>query len=116
MNGGGGSGGESSHCGAMTCGVGEACVAFRVQGGALLLPDANGNCATGQHVEPSGTAGHCARDFQYQCLHPAGCSLDNLSCACGAATCPSGYPSCHDPYAATWLDDSAALVCELLAP
>jgi hypothetical protein len=87
-----------------------------VLGGTLQLPDASGKCPAKYHVEPNGTTGQCVSDFAYECREPVGCGTATLSCSCGAATCPSTYNFCQNPNASAWLDPTADLVCELLAP
>lgn len=117
----GGTGGQGSGVGGAgsvscpTCAATEICVAYRLVGGAALQPDA-GSCPPGTHVEGSGTV-YCLSDFSYRCVPLTGCTGGApVSCACASADCPSGYSTCSDPQTADWLDPSAQLVCQLLAP
>jgi hypothetical protein len=112
----GAGGGSNRACGSTTCAAPLVCVAYRVEGGAVFAPDSDGKCESGRHLEPGGATGRCARDFSYECRSPVGCGDDSLACDCGAATCPSQFPSCREPAASSWLDSTAQLVCELLAP
>lgn len=100
------------------CAPSEVCVAYRVVGGTATQPDEDGNCPQGMHAEPAGsTVQYCVADFSYQCRELIGCEGAELSCACAAGACPTGYTACRDPQPdAPYLDSSAVLVCELLAP
>jgi hypothetical protein len=55
-------------------------------------------------------------DWAYQCVAVRGCT-GKVSCACGQASCPSGYSACGDPPANDmWINPAAQLTCSLLAP
>jgi len=111
--GGQGGGGEANlGCVGTTCNVGQTCVAYRTVGGALFPPDAAGNCMTGRHVENN----RCQPDFAYTCAELSGCSAPATTCHCMANTACANDGACRLPTAATWLDPSADLVCEQLAP
>ena len=111
---GGGNGGMSGssgmNCVDRNCSASEACVAHRTIGGAQIRADDAGACPSGAHLEGN----ICFADFAYQCVAQPRCAAGEVNCTCG--TCPQGSPSCRAPYAADWLDPSAKLVCELLAP
>ncbi|HEY2410118.1 MAG TPA: hypothetical protein VGI10_29140 [Polyangiaceae bacterium] len=120
-SGSGGFGGASvGTCVGMPCSAGNACVAYRTQGGAITYPDSSGKCQPKHHVE----AGVCQEDFNYECIVGGlACGDGPITCACAQqnindtnGTCPSGYPSCSNPVVASWLDPSAQLVCQKLAP
>ncbi|HWA73847.1 MAG TPA: hypothetical protein VG937_16005 [Polyangiaceae bacterium] len=115
---GSGAGGASDErsCGSVTCDATRICVAHRQLGGTRVVPDANGACPSGMHVEGPGGSASCTNDFAYECRTPMGCGTAPIACSCGASTCPSGYPTCRAPSALQWLDPSAVLVCELYAP
>jgi hypothetical protein len=98
------------NCVDRTCAQSETCVAYRTIGGAQIRPDDAGGCPSGAHLEGN----ICFADFAYQCVTQPRCAAAEVTCTCG--TCPQGYPSCRAPYVADWLDPSAKLVCELLAP
>ena len=107
----GGGAGTSVTCSALNCPSTQICVAVRTEGGAVVQPDANGNCPTGRHLESN----QCANDYGYECRDLTGCSASAVSCSCGAPMCPANH-SCSNPVASTWLDPAASLVCQLLAP
>ncbi len=111
---GGGSGGMSGssgmNCVDRTCSASEACVAYRTIGGAITFPGDGGACPLYAHLEGS----TCQANFAYQCVAQPRCTGGVIDCTCG--TCPQGNPTCRAPTASQWLDPSAKLVCELLAP
>ena len=113
---GGASGAGAQPCGESTCGADEVCIAYRTVGGALLLPDEDGNCPEGSYSS-GGSAAHCIREWAYECRELEGCERDAIDCDCGRGMCPSGHDSCHEAGAGDeHLSSDAVLTCELLAP
>lgn len=113
-NGGQGSGGQaSSACVGATCTSNQTCVAYRTIGGvAPPPPDAQGDCEAGRHAEGN----YCQPDFGYTCAELSGCSAPAATCRCAPNTQCAGTTVCRLPSDSPWLDTSADLVCELLAP
>ena len=112
-SGGQGSGGQAStSCVGTTCTAGQTCVAYRTVGGAVEPPSAGGTCMAGKHLEGN----LCQADFGYTCAELTGCSAPAATCRCAASTKCFGTTVCKLPSDAAWLDSSADLVCELLAP
>jgi hypothetical protein len=112
-SGGQGSGGQASgECVGTTCTAAQTCVAYRTVGGAIFPPDAQGMCMEGRHVEGQS----CQADFGYTCAELTGCDASGAKCRCAANTECANTTDCRAPTASAWLDASAHLVCELLAP
>ena len=116
--GGGGSGGGGSAGGASTtscagamCASDEFCVAYRTIGGAVVMPDPNGNCPARSHAESN----YCLTDYSYTCGTQNSCTSSDVNCACAASACPAGH-MCSQPASSSWLDTSARLVCQQFAP
>jgi hypothetical protein len=109
----GSGGGDGGHdCGGTTCSTGETCVAHRGVGGAIFVPDSGGKCMAGKHVEN----GKCQNDFLYACETPIDCTAPSTMCHCDKSSSCGYTDSCSLPYAASWLDSSAELVCEAHFP
>jgi hypothetical protein len=96
----------------MTCAANQSCVAYRTVGGAVMPPDADGKCMDGRHVEGN----TCQADFGYTCAELTGCSAPAATCHCAPGTACANSTVCRLPSSSPWLDTSADLVCELLAP
>jgi hypothetical protein len=119
QGGAGGAGGpDAGQCPGASCNTGEICIAYRTVGGAVFMPDDAGACPPGRHPEPfGGGTSICEPDFAYRCVALRGCAGMEVSCACGQASCPTGYPACADPPANDmWIDPAAQLTCSLQAP
>ena len=95
----------------MSCSSSQTCVAYRTVGGAIDPPN-DGLCMVGKHLESN----MCQSDFVYTCAALTGCSAPATTCRCAADSECSNTTICRLPSAAPWLDQSAALVCELQAP
>ena len=112
----GGASGAMHDCNGTQCTATQACIAYRTEGGVVMLADA-GTCPTGEHLE--GTM--CQRDFAYKCADLHGlCQNQPVSCACAEpatnnpGVCPAGYGSCSEPGPTE--DTVAQLFCQQLVP
>jgi hypothetical protein len=108
--GGQGAGGSGQECVGMTCAEGEACVAHRTVGGAVVPPSAGG-CMTGKHLEDAS----CQNDFKYACAALT-CTAIGSGCRCAPDTSCAYTNNCRSPQAAAWLDTDAGIVCEQQVP
>lgn len=108
--GGQGTGGSGQECVGMTCAAGEACVAHRTVGGAVVPPGAVG-CMSGKHLEDAS----CQNDFKYACAALT-CTAIGSGCRCAPDTSCAYTTNCRLPQAAPWLDTDAELICEQQVP
>lgn len=71
------------------CGINDVCVKDEQVGGMIILPDDNGACPPGRHLEVD----ICERDPTFACEpKPASCGA-SLDCACAGTLC-TGQSSC----------------------
>lgn len=104
---------SSPTCGTESCTAGEVCVAYRTVGGALFVPDQNGMCPAGRHVEGD----RCEPDFGYTCAPLSQCTSLGTSCHCASGSrCASDNACRVAPQPSTDVLPEALLICEQQVP